>query len=806
MLRLKTLHIHMFRFYKDRKFTFVTENGEIAPMVLISGGNGKGKTSIMDAIEWCFTGNVQHLNIPYEMRIKGDNIVGHSFGLLRNKECQSTEETWVELTFEEDGTESTLRRGTTENELGPDKTSLSVIQAGETLRKEEAQKLLATYFESGNKPFVNFFYKYFICNSQKADNFRSKSREKMTEEFEDFILEHSEVQQVLDNLEHLKTQLDTQKKDLQQDKKISEERLVPLEQEQQSLKEAAQIPAYAQRLSYLDEHLDVDRLSSEEQETQLQALMAGGYYTAIAWLNELILSRRKLKVKEQFEAHKEDIKQAISKKLYDPNTLRTLAEQKRKITEQIKSLSNQNLEQAGKFSSELGSAELTPAEWQKRWGEYCSLNDTWRKTEATFEDCKKGDGLLTAFSRLVGVRTQIDAYRKEHKKCPLCGAEEPFVSEPAEQLALEAENYVKAHDAKKIALEKQVKDEKQLWENCQISLRKHLEVILKAAEEKLDDEIGTDKKIIETASSFFTQIAALDLAPERFADLVTLEVIDGFEGINIDSIKKQEQSIESLLTFLGYSDCQQIANSPETVREAIRPLAQKVPAMFTFSELDVRDKIVSLRLRKGNRRLEELTRELGDKRKHNVKLDEQIQEKSELMSRVNKRAGGLRQKLNQMKRDEVESVAPYLFRIFSKLVKHSTLDGFKLEGNKARATDIKLAFTDKNNNPILNIISDGQLGAFMLSYLLGNAFRRRDMGSFHCYFVDDITNSMDDINLVAFVDFIKYQLAESRKENGENAAIQQFFFSTCDGNLKRMFQYKINGFEIPVALVDLDMP
>jgi hypothetical protein len=157
-----------------------------------------------------------------------------------------------------------------------------------------------------------------------------------------------------------------------------------------------------------------------------------------------------------------------------------------------------------------------------------------------------------------------------------------------------------------------------------------------------------------------------------------------------------------------------------------------------------------------------------------------------------------------MKNDEVEGVAPYLFRIFSKLVKHSTLDGFQLHGNEAKAKDTKMMFTDKKHTPILNIISDGQLGAFMLSYLFGNAFRRREVGDFHCYFVDDITNSMDDINLVSFIDMIKYQLASSRNINSRNTAIHQFFFSTCDGNLKRLFKYKMDGFEIPVKLIDLD--
>jgi exonuclease SbcC len=304
---------------------------------------------------------------------------------------------------------------------------------------------------------------------------------------------------------------------------------------------------------------------------------------------------------------------------------------------------------------------------------------------------------------------------------------------------------------------------------------------------------------------FFTQIAALNLVPEQFTNLVTLEKYDGFVGIDTDSIRKQEQRIESLLTFLGYSDCEQITTAPEKTREAIRPLAQKVPAMFVFDEMDIREKIVALRLRKGERHLAELTRDLEEKRKQNSMLDERIQKNIALQNLIKDRASLIRGKLNQMKNDEVKDVAPYLFRIFSKLVKHSTLEGFQLQGNDAKATDIKLTLTDENNNPILNLISDGQLGAFMLSYLLGNAFRRKDTGSFHCYFVDDITKSMDDINLLSFIDLIKYQLAQSKKGNGENAAIHQFFFSTCDGNLKRMFKYKMDGFEIPVALIDLDM-
>ncbi|SHN52086.1 ATP-binding protein [Desulfitobacterium chlororespirans] len=804
MLRIKALHIHMFRIYKDRKFTFITENEEVAPLVLITGGNGKGKTSIMDAVEWCFTGNIQHLYRPYDTRTKGDRQVAQSLGLLRYKDCGSNEETWVELTFEKDGKESTLRRSTLNNELGSTHTSLSITYAGDTLDAEAAQDWLKECFDSGDRPFADLFYKYFICNSQKAEEFRSKSRKDMTAEFEDFTLEHSEAKQVLVNLEQIRSQLNEEINDLSS-KRVSEDKIIELEKEQQKLKEAGQIPAYVQRVSYPDERLDVDQLSQEEQEAQLQELIAGGYRAVADWLSELIRSRRKLMIKEQFAAYKAEIQQAIRKELYEPNTQRALEEKKKKIVEQLQKLNDQTLEQVGEFASGLENAELTPAEWQKRWGDYCSLNDIWRGTEASFEDSQKGDELLIAFSRLVGVRAQMVEYRKDYQKCPLCGAEEPFASAPAEHLALEAENYVKAHDVKKLTLEQQLKEEKQRWDDFRTLLNKDLREILKAAEARLSDELGLNQKILAVTESFFRLIAALELLPEQFADMDTLETYDGFVGIDTDSVQKQAEKINALLTFLGYPGVEQVDTEPQIVREAISPLAQKVPAMFVFDELDVRGKIVSLRLRKGNRLLVELSKDLEEKRNQNRTLDEQTREKMALQSLVKGRAEMLRKKLNQMKNDEVQGVAPYLFRIFSKLVKHSTLDGFQLQGNGARATETKLAFTDESKNPIMNLISDGQLGAFMISYLLGNAFLRRETGSFRCYFVDDITNSMDDINLVSFVDLIKYQLAKSRKGDEEVAAIQQFFFATCDGNLKRMFQYKMKGFEIPVALIDLDM-
>ena len=48
------------------------------------------------------------------------------------------------------------------------------------------------------------------------------------------------------------------------------------------------------------------------------------------------------------------------------------------------------------------------------------------------------------------------------------------------------------------------------------------------------------------------------------------------------------------------------------------------------------------------------------------------------------------------------------------------------------------------------------------------------------------TISMDDVNMLAFMDLLKYQI--SSKET-----MDQLFFVTCDNRISRLLKYKMNG-------------
>jgi len=88
-----------------------------------------------------------------------------------------------------------------------------------------------------------------------------------------------------------------------------------------------------------------------------------------------------------------------------------------------------------------------------------------------------------------------------------------------------------------------------------------------------------------------------------------------------------------------------------------------------------------------------------------------------------------------------------------------------------RAKGEKMAILDESNKPLINMFSDGQLSVFMLSYFFGNIFRLQGSEKFPVYFIDDITSCMDDINMLAFLDLIKYQLMRSDRP------MHQIFFN-----------------------------
>ena len=57
---------------------------------------------------------------------------------------------------------------------------------------------------------------------------------------------------------------------------------------------------------------------------------------------------------------------------------------------------------------------------------------------------------------------------------------------------------------------------------------------------------------------------------------------------------------------------------------------------------------------------------------------------------------------------------------------------------------------------------------------------------------------MDDINMLAFLDFIKYQLSNS------DGAFEQLFFATCDSRIQDILCWKMNSCGIQYTKIDME--
>ena len=80
----------------------------------------------------------------------------------------------------------------------------------------------------------------------------------------------------------------------------------------------------------------------------------------------------------------------------------------------------------------------------------------------------------------------------------------------------------------------------------------------------------------------------------------------------------------------------------------------------------------------------------------------------------------------------------------------------------------------------------------MLAYFFAGINARNGHERMKIYFVDDLTACMDDVNMLAFMDLLKYQLSSK-------ATIDQLFFITCDERISKLLKYKLDGREIEVC-------
>lgn len=86
-MMIRKIRMENFRGFRDKTIDFNDKS-----VVLLSAANGVGKTTTVDAIEWCLTGNIGRLKTAFDTRSTNDaDRKMNNDGILKNRDAGERE-------------------------------------------------------------------------------------------------------------------------------------------------------------------------------------------------------------------------------------------------------------------------------------------------------------------------------------------------------------------------------------------------------------------------------------------------------------------------------------------------------------------------------------------------------------------------------------------------------------------------------------------------------------------------------------------------------------------------------------------
>lgn len=795
-MKLKKITIENFRGFSGRhEFDF-----EEKALIMLTAPNGNGKTSLLDAIEWCLTGNIKRIQDVYQRRNTNATERKENRSAVLKNENHLTDKTEVILEIKNDTEEYTIRRVQSKDTL-EDKGKVYVNQ----LSGEQAEEKLESMTDLKN------FYKYHFCDMQKTFNFLTKSRDDMEVEFADFSSDYSEAENVVHNLELYIKDLETYIENSNQEKAKVEKDIKNCEEAIEKYKSSAEILPYNSQILFAGEQTDIKNMTLEQLQEQLQALYRCGYTHAYELLGQKQNSASAEKIRKELEVIKKElseqedhIKETLKKEA-NKAEVRTAAEREYKKYSDMK-LTKESLAGNREELFKLNHDNFTQDYWKESSERLEELQKAQKTLQKELKTLNKGNEILDILTSITNGKESLTAYRKEMQKhgdgitvqCPVCGSEQFGIIDEHE-ITKQAQEYQAEH---KELIEQKKKDEEKLKKDVQ-----------KIEEERLSKAEAVLREAVENAKEKFESLISLYNATKVYFDsLQTLQKVDKdiFSSekmlimstvdeeikhtdekiLSQEKIAELDTEVQKILQNVNYSDKEEL--SPESLLEEVGRRAENAPENVAYDEKLLFGKISSVRSYISNTEYVQATQKHADAKKKTAQIEGDIVGWNKLIDKANKRKNKIATAKDELKEEEYNQVGPYLFKFFCKLSRDVRIGGMDIKFTDGK----KVALLNDKNSSLLNIFSDGQLSVFMLSYFLGNIFRLKDVEKMPIYFIDDITSCMDDINMLAFIDLLKYQLLDS------GSAMKQIFFATCDNRIEDLLEYKIKNCGIAYKKLD----
>lgn len=776
---IRKLKMVNFRGFSDKTIDFQDKS-----VVLLSAANGIGKTTTVDAIEWCLTGNIGRLKTAFDTRsTNGDERKMNTGGILKNRNAGPKEKVKVSLWLFDGKEERILYREQTKDELNPELSKIK-IDDNEKMAKAFIQEYVG-----------DSFYNFHFCDVQKAINVQSRKRKDLKDFFGEFITNYDEQKQIAENLDIFAEDVERYIED-KKNQKVSQEVIKNYKEQLVKTYEEAKLVSYPKTIFYPDEEIQITSLNKEELIAQKAEVVNCGYHIVKEELcklveNEALKSRQSVikKIVSCWETKRESIQRAVSAGFSKNTDMITTREKKLRKLKELSFLKD-TIFRDGETVITLEIDGFTKADFDV-------VKKTIEEKEKNVKDLSDEIELLSKNNRMLKLLSSLSAnkqmlieYRNATLKengsvrCPVCGSksfstmEEALILKEADEYIKQNGEVVKEKEANKTRLEEEIG-------NLYQKLINRIKSAVNKVEETLEIEIDNLKILKDETQPYFDAIKLLqqsgkEINVEDMTEEKVKELLVSVEKKLMKETEEQEVSdaYQKILTVLGY----------EFENETIRQTYEKVKNLIT-SSYDITNFSYELLVSKlnaidsilANQTLCDLNQRLKEDNEKNERLDSDIKELQTLEDIASQRARDIRTVVEELSRDEFEKVGPALSKFYNKLTRFNSSEGINIVQENGG-----ISLVDDKGKNIVNILSNGQISVFMLAHFFAGINARNTREKMKVYFIDDLTACMDDVNMLAFMDLLKYQMTSK-------ASMEQLFFITCDDRISKLLKYKLSG-------------
>lgn len=776
---IRKLKMVNFRGFCDKTIDFQDKS-----VVLLSAANGIGKTTTVDAIEWCLTGNIGRLKTAFDTRsTNGDERRMNTRGILKNRDAGAKAKVKVILWLLDGEKERILCREQTKDELNPELSKI-MIDKNEEMAKAFIQEYVG-----------DSFYNFHFCDVQKAINVQSRKRKDLKDFFGEFITNYDEQKQIAENLDIFAEDVERYIEDKGK-QKVPQEVIKNYEEQLKKAYEDAKVVSYPQTIFYPDEKKEITDLNKEELRAQKAEVENCGYHIVKEELcklveNEALKSRQSVikKIISCWETKRESIQRAVNVGFSKNMDTITIREKKLRKLKELSFLKD-TIFRDGETLLTLEIDGFTKADFDVDKKTIEEKEKNVKDLSDEIELLSKNNRMLKLLSSLSANKQTVIEYRNDTFKengsvrCPVCGSktfstmEESLILKEADEYIKQNGEVVKEKEANKTLLQTEI-------ETLYQKIINRTKSVVNKVKETLEKEINNLKILKDETQPYFDAVKVLqqsgqEIKVEEITEEKVKELLVHVEKKLLRETEEQEvrDAYQQILMVLGYKfENETIQQTYEKVKNLITRSYEVTNFSYELfvSKLNSIDSILA------NQILCDLKKKLKEGNENNKNLDSEIKELQTLKNIATQRARDIRMLVEELSQDEYKKVGPALSKFYNKLARFNSSEGINIVQENGG-----ISLVDDKDKNIVNILSNGQISVFMLAHFFAGINARNDCEKMKVYFIDDLTACMDDVNMLAFMDLLKYQMTSK-------ATMEQLFFITCDERISKLLKYKLSG-------------